>query len=245
MEDEEAPETDSIPTSGSHGAVATAKDPSVLNNLSTANSELETSVTTTSTTSTTSKTEAPSNTKRKGAVPNPQPAKKARPTPQDLSDKALLNVPDPYAHLVATHPKPMLERIPYFEVSAFISISPEVMSVRGDRVLAMKDQLGDLNLSGTQMKVEVLADPTAGTYIFYLNGADKLGLIRDYWKKKGNTLVIFGKEIKVYPFDGTAVMMAEISRANEERKAQKLKEDCAKVLAVRSSMGLFGRLLTL
>jgi hypothetical protein len=128
----------------------------------------------------------------------------------------------------------MLERVSYTEVSGYICISPEVMSVRGDRMLAMKDQLGDLTVSDTRMNVVILADPTAGTHIFYLNRADKWHLIRDYWAEKGNVLAIFGKEIRMKPFDGTAVMMAEIERVKRESGAQKLKEACAKVLAVRA-----------
>jgi hypothetical protein len=124
-------------------------------------------------------------------------------SPHPLSDEALSNIPDQHAHLVASHPTPMLERVLYDDdVSFALHITPETMSVRGDRLLAVKELLGNPILSDTPMKVRILGDPT-GIYLFYGTGIEKESiLIRRYWLDEMKCRhVIFGKEIAMNIID--------------------------------------------
>jgi len=261
VDDDETPEAEPITTPSGLGASAAATTLGAQNKPVKAGIERATSATTSSATSitpansasstssssssssATSKVETSSVQKRKEAFQHPFHFKKAKIAPGDLSDNALMNVPDRWSHLVAPHPVPMLQRVSFADVSAFIHIKPEAMTVRRDRMLAMKKLLGTLIIRGTSIKVEIKADPT-GTYIFYLSGWDKWTMIQAYWKERGNSLSIFSKNIAMKTFDSTGPMIAEndrlIAAAQRERDAQNWGIICAKAKAVRLFMVVVG-----
>jgi hypothetical protein len=81
-----------------------------------------------------------------------------------FSDEALKDVPDPYPHLVAAHPTPMLERFTPF--TPYIFISTKKISVRGDRLIELRKHFGSLN---KDINIHVEADPT-GYYVFFGDG---------------------------------------------------------------------------
>jgi hypothetical protein len=111
------------------------------------------------------------------------------------------------------------------------------MAVRGDRLLALKELLGNLTISGIQVKVEIVGDPT-GIYIFYGSKAPReLTLVCEYWAERHWKQVIFGKEILMQSADPFDVIMARsqwnISENARKRDEVNFDNACARAKAVR------------